>query len=160
MVVFFILCIAAVLLSSYFPGSKIVGEIITIGDKRIMMTLPLFALMPLVAFGDLIARIYDVRFTLSADGIEARVGIVSLSQSVTRIRFEDIRLIEVDQSLLERLLDVGNVLIGTAATDSIEVYMEGMVAPGEIQRMVQAERDKRQQLATTDHNNYEKAGAA
>jgi uncharacterized membrane protein YdbT with pleckstrin-like domain len=125
-----------------------------------MMTLPLFALMPLIAFGDLISRIYDVRFTLSAEGIEARVGIVSLKQTVTRIRFEDIRLIEIDQSLLERFLDVGNVLIGTAATDSIEVYMEGMVAPAEIQRMVQAERDKRQQLMATDHNNYEKAGAA
>lgn len=160
LIIFACLCIAAVVLSHFLPGTLIRGEIITIGSTKIWFTLPLFALMPLTALGDLLARIYDVRYTLSAEGIESREGIVSLSQRVTRIRFEDIRLIEVDQTLLQRFLGVGNVIIGTAATDTVEVRMRGIEAPAEIQRMVQAERDKRQQLEGSAHNTIERAGAA
>lgn len=156
-VILLLLCMAAVILSRYFPNTIIVGELITLGDTRYDLSLPLFALMPVIAFMDLIARVYDVRYILDSRGIESREGIVSFSQRISRIRFEDIRLVEFDQTLLERFLEVGDIQIGTAATGGVEIFMEGIEAPREVQAMIQAERDIRQQLEQSDHNIRETA---
>ncbi len=141
--IFFALCIAAIVLSSFFPRSIIRGELLTLGDTRMDLDLPLFALMPVVAMMDLIARVYDVRYVLDGEGLEAREGIISLSQSITRIRYEDVRLVEFDQSLMERFLDIGELQVGTAASSDIEVIMRGIACPREVQKLIQNERDRR-----------------
>lgn len=138
-----VLCVAAVVLSHYFPSSVIRGELITLGDTRFELDLPLFALMPVVALMDLIARIYDVKYLLDGEGIEARDGIISLSQKIIRLRYEDVRMVEFDQSLLERFLDIGDLQVGTAASANVEVIMKGIAAPREVQRLIQNERDRR-----------------
>jgi uncharacterized membrane protein YdbT with pleckstrin-like domain len=148
-VIFFVLCIAAVLLSRYFPRSIITGELIRWGETRIDLDLPLFALMPMVAFGDLIARVYDVRYTLDEHGIEGREGIVSLSQSIIRLRYEDIRMVEFDQSLIERALDIGDLQVGTASSAEVELIMRGIASPREVQLMIQRERERRMAAAST-----------
>lgn len=152
LILFFLLCVAAVILSIQFPASVIRGELITVGNTRIILLLPLYALLPAVSLGDLIARIYNVRYVLNRRGLEAREGIISLNQYITAIRFEDIRLIEVDQNLVGRFLNYGNVRIGTAATGEAEIVMHGVEAPREIQSLVQAERDRRQQVQDLAHN--------
>ncbi|MBN8547982.1 MAG: PH domain-containing protein [Deltaproteobacteria bacterium] len=142
-VVLFVLCIAAVALSHHFPSSTIRGELFTLGETRIDLNLPLFALMPVVALGDLLARIYDVLYVLDGQGIEAREGIISLNQRIITLRYEDVRMVEFDQSLIERFLDVGTLQVGTAASSEVELEMKGVAAPREIQQMIQSERDKR-----------------
>lgn len=154
-----LLCVAAVILSQWFPHSVIQGEVISWGDKRLDLNLPLFALMPVIALGDLIARIYDVRYTLDAEGIEARIGIISLSQRIIRLRYEDVRLVEFDQSLMERALDIGEVQIGTAASAEVEMRMYGVSSPREIQKMIQGERDKRRLTDPETEKNLERAQA-
>lgn len=148
--IFFILCVAAVFLSHYFPRSIITGELFRWGETRIDLDLPLFALMPVIAFGDLIARVYDVRYTLDQHGIEGREGIVSLSQSIIRLRYEDIRMVEFEQSLLERALDIGDLEIGTASSANVELTMRGIAAPREVQLMIQRERERRASLGNPD----------
>lgn len=160
MAIFFVLCIAAIFLSNYFPASIIRGELLTIGDTRADLNLPLFALMPLVALGDLIARVYDVRYTLDSRGIEAREGIISLSQRIIRLRYEDVRMVEFDQSLLERFLDVGDLQVGTAASSEVEMEMKGVSAPREIQQMIQNERDRRRIVEPRPETDLERAQAS
>ena len=63
------------------------------------------------------------------------------------MRYEDIRSIETDSSLLERIFDVGSVLISTASTAAVEVPFEGVAAPAEVRDMLQRERETRQRLA-------------
>lgn len=158
--VLLILCIAAVALSNYFPASVIKGELISLGDSRFDLNLPLFALMPVIAMGDLIARIYDVRYTLDARGIEAREGIISLSQRIIRLRYEDVRMVEFDQSLLERFLDVGDLQVGTAASSEVEMVMQGVAAPREIQQMIQNERDRRRIVEPKPEPDLDRAQAS
>ena len=144
--VFALLCVVSVVLSRYFPRSIIYGELITIGSTRIDLGLPLFWLCPAFALFELIFRIYNVRYEVNTRYIEARIGRLSFHQRLVRIRYEDIRGVETDQSLLERFLDIGNVNVGSAATDGMEVAMAGISAPLEVQEMIQSERDKRLKL--------------
>lgn len=111
-----------------------------------MLSLPLFWLIPLGGFFDLVYRIYNVRFELTSRFIEARTGILSLNQNITRIRYEDVRGAEIDQTILGRMLDYGDVQVGTAASAEMEVIISAISAPRELQEMILRERDRRVEL--------------
>lgn len=144
---FVLLSIASVMLSKEFPASIIRGELLQLGSSHLVLDLPLLWLLPVSALGLAIQRIYNVRYTMDANGIQTKVGIISLKQTITRIRFEDVRSVETHQSLLERLLDIGSVGVGTAAEAGIEVEMFGIAAPYAVQQLVQKERERRLKLA-------------
>lgn len=142
---FCILCVASVILSEKFPGSIITGELISIGDTTSYLSLPLFSLLPFAALVDIIVRIYNVRYTVDTRGVQARVGILSLRQRIIRVRYEDIRSVETDQTILERMFGIGRIEIATAATGDIEIEFLGIAAPSEVREMIQNERDRRQE---------------
>ena len=144
---FFVLGAASVYLTRLFPASVIRGPLFSIGGEQLFLRLPLLWFLPAAALSTALLRIYDVRYVLDGDGIEARTGIISLNQQVTRLRYEDIRSVEFKQSIWERLLDIGELEIGTAATSGVEIVLHGAACPGEVQNMILRERDRRQALA-------------
>ncbi|MCB0354925.1 MAG: PH domain-containing protein [Bdellovibrionales bacterium] len=146
---FLVLSIVSVYLSRTFPWSVIRGPLFSLFGVTVYMRLPLFWFIPAVTLGSAIIRIYDVRYVVDARGVECKTGILGLHQRVTRIRYEDIRSVEFEQTLLERFLDIGSVEVGTAATGELEIAFRGIAAPSEVQEMLQNERDKRQQAMRT-----------
>lgn len=144
---FVILSVASIYLSREFPAFTINGTLLNFGDYSLVLSLPLFWFLPAFAGLKAIYRIYNVRYAIDARGVEARVGILSTHQRITRVRFEDIRSVETEQSLMDRFFDIGMVEIGTAATGEIEICFEGIAAPTAVQEMIQAERDRRQKLS-------------
>jgi uncharacterized membrane protein YdbT with pleckstrin-like domain len=154
MMIFVVLSVISVYMTHLFPGSVIEGKIITVGDSSLLFALPLFWLMPVGAVGNIIFRIYNVRYVIDSRGIEAKVGILAMNQRITRVRFEDIRSVETEQTMLERILCIGDVEIGTAATGDIEILFQGIAAPTEVQDMIQAERDRRHMLARSNRTRH------
>ena len=144
--VFLAVSLISIILSHQFPGSIITGQVIALGDYALELSLPLFWLAPLVVLMLAIARLYDVRYQIDDMGLECRVGILSLHQHIVRIRYEDVRSVELEQTLFDRLLDTGDVYISTAANAGVEVVFSGVSAPKEVQEMIQRERDRRQKL--------------
>ena len=143
---FAIVSVVCVVLSRHFPGSVITGQVISAGDYVLELSLPLFWLAPLTVLMLAIVRLYDVRYQVDDMGIECRIGILSLHQHTVRVRYEDVRSVELEQTLLDRLLDIGDVYISTAANAGVEVVFSGVSAPSEVQEMVQRERDRRHKL--------------
>jgi len=150
LIVLALLAVASVVLSQLFPWSVLTAPIGSIGGYQVSLSLPLFWLLPLMGFFEVAFRIYNVRYLIDARGIEARIGILSLNQSITRIRFEDIRSIETHQTLLERILNVGLIEMGTAASAGVELVFRGVARPKEVQDMLQRERDVRVRLNRSD----------
>ena len=140
------LMLVSVILSRQFPGSVVSNEFSLWGDSVLRISLPLFWFVPFGTLLFTIGKIYNVRFTVDSRGIRARVGILAWNQRITRVRYEDIRSVETEQSLLERALDIGNVEVATAATGNIEIVFDGVAAPKELQEMIQIERDRRQKV--------------
>ncbi len=145
--IYLVLSGLAIVLSERFPGSIIRGNVIAFELTALELRLPVFWLLPLTACFVLIFRMYNVRYVADSRGIESVSGVLSLKQRITRVRYEDIRSIETDQTVLERMLDIGTVEVGTAATSGIELVLVGVSAPKEIRDMFQAERDKRDRIA-------------
>lgn len=139
--------VASVVLSHRFPDTVLTFEAFHYQDKSVVFTVPSLWLIPCAAFLTAFFRIYNVRYSIDSRGIEMRTGRLSLNQLITRIRFEDIRSIEAKQTLLEQLLDVGAVSMGTAATSGLEVVFSGIGSPRVIQGVIQREREARERLA-------------
>jgi uncharacterized membrane protein YdbT with pleckstrin-like domain len=154
MVIFVVLSVVSIFLTHLFPESVIEGKLLTLGSRTLMFALPLFWLLPVCGAGNIIFRIYNVRYVIDSRGIEAKVGILAMNQRITRVRFEDIRSVETEQTMLERILNIGDVEIGTAATGDIEIIFQGIAAPTEVQDMIQSERDRRHTLARTQRTRH------
>jgi membrane protein YdbS with pleckstrin-like domain len=134
----------AVWLSHLFPGSIIAGPLFDIGEKTLILKVPFFWCIPAFFGFKAIINVNDVRYLLDPTGIEAREGIFSLNQTFTRLRYEDIRSIDSRQTLLDRILGIGAVDLGTAASAGLEMSLTGISDPLAVQKMIQAERDARQ----------------
>lgn len=142
---FGLLSLACIFLSWKFPWTIVTGDLFSIGGYHVTLSLPiLFLLLPCVVLSRMILRIYDVRYSIDPRGVQAQIGIVSMNQRVIRVRYEDIRTVEVSQSVMDRLLNIGRVDISTAASTGVEIYFSGIKAPLEFQNWVQAESDGRQ----------------
>lgn len=137
---------AAYFLTIRHPGSVITGDIIKLESFQLSLTLPLYWLMPFFVLILGVARVYNVKYVIDSRGLEAKVGILSLNQRITRILYNDIRSAETDQTLLQRVLNIGDVEVGTAATAEIEIVFSGISAPQEVQNIIQRERDRALQV--------------
>ena len=157
---FFLSSIACVVFSRLFPVTIIPGTVLELASSRIDLMLPVLWLIPAGALMSLFYRIYNVRYALDDSGIESVVGRLAFRQMRTRIRYEDIRSIETDQTILERILDIGTVEMGTAASAGIEMVLEGVRSPVAIQRLVQEERDERIEAAEQDARPERKRAAS
>ena len=129
-----------------FPQTVFSGRILTIFGKDFYLSIPFLWFIPSGILGFILWQIYNVQYSLSAKGIETITGILGTNQKISRIRFEDIRSIEVIQSIPDRLLNIGEIQIGTAATSGIEIDISCVEAPHEIKKIIQIERDRRQKV--------------
>jgi uncharacterized membrane protein YdbT with pleckstrin-like domain len=159
----FALSLLSIFLSNTFPSTVMKGVLLPMGNHSLVLHLPLFWFMPAITFFSAMYNIYNVRYTISSKGVEAEIGILALQRRVTRLWFEDIRSFQTNQNLLERLLGVGNLEIGTAATGTVEVTLRGIAAPDEVQEMLQRERNirqKKQHFLENQQNNREGRSSA
>lgn len=140
---FFFLSGLSIWLTDTFRWSLIEGELFTLFGTRWTLTLPLFWFIPALTLGNSMYRIYNVRYSVDERGIEEKHGILAIRTKTTQVRYEDVRSVELEQTLLERMLHIGEVEVATAATGGTEIKIQGIAAPEEVQEMIQRERDRR-----------------
>ena len=69
-------------------------------------------------------------YTVYSDVVVARVGVIA--RSVSQVRVADIRGMSLRQSLVGRLLNYGDVVVGTAATADAEIVMRSVSSPSKV----------------------------
>lgn len=154
--VFIFASIGSVVGSYYLPFTVLPGTLLSFGPWRVDISLPLLWLGPLFLILLAIFRVYNVRYVLTSRGIDAYDWVLG-PQTVMSIRYEDIRSLETEQSIIGRMLDVGNLQIGTAAQSSVEVTFRGIASPGEVLKLIQRERDRRHQVENTSYQSQGRA---
>lgn len=147
-VAFLATSIGSVVASYFFPWLIVKGPLFSILGMKVVLHFPVQCVIPTILLGISLFRIYNVRYVLDGRGIEAYDWVLG-PQRVTSIRYEDIRSIESEQSIIGRLLDFGDLEIGTAAQSSVEVIFFGIGAPQEVLQLIQRERDRRHELESS-----------
>ena len=84
-------------------------------------------------------RRYSWAYTIDSETIESREGVIA--RRVNSIRIQDLRNINVNQSLIQRIMGVGDVEFSSAGDGGIEVVSRGVNKPLEVKAMVQRLQD-------------------
>ncbi len=146
LVTYAMLCVLSIVGSRYLTVLVIKGRLLSIGAADLYLHLPLLALVPAFVLSKILINVYDAKYIIDEMGVEAQVGLVSLSLRQPRLRYEDIRGVEPNQTIVERLLGIGSLLIGSAMTQDVEIVMEGIANPRAVQRLINGERERRLRL--------------
>ena len=78
------------------------------------------------------------RLTVTNTRITLRKGI--LSKYTNEVYHTDIRNVQIDQSLFQRILDVGTVGFSTAGQDGIEISVAGIPRPESVRDIIDTYR--------------------
>ena len=140
---FAVTAILAVQISKNVAWSVVHGQLFAIGDAKIFLSLPLAALVPLFFLVRAFAAIYDAVYLVDDSGVEARIGYASTMFRRPRLRLEDIRGVEPVQTILQRVLGIGDVLVGSAMTEGVEIVMEGVADPCGVQQLISERMEAR-----------------
>lgn len=140
---FFVLCVICIWASHTIPYLVVPGPLFSIFGTTVYLYLPVLVLLPGWMLGKILINIYDAKFIIDETGVEAQIGLVSFSLRQPRLRWEDIRGSEPQQTIWERILGIGSVLVGSAMTQDVEIVMSGVANPKAIQLLIQGERDRR-----------------
>ena len=64
-----------------------------------------------------------------------------LSRRTVDVRHKDVRLVEVSQSIFQRIFGTGNLAISSAGHGGVEIEMPGIIEPQKLKRQIDALRD-------------------
>ncbi|MBX7144184.1 MAG: PH domain-containing protein [Oligoflexia bacterium] len=128
------LTILSVYLSVLFPWSV---EHVNVGPLAI--PIPLFGLLPLIILFRLLHNLYNYRYILCDEYVLEVRGLWSLAAKSVRINYIHIRGIEIDESLVQRILGLGDVSILGVIGNQGEpcLTMKGLRNPRHVKDLIQ-----------------------
>lgn len=144
-----VICAILLALVAAYATARFPWSVQMVSVLGVSMKLPLFALVPLILGVLAIRDLYDARYIIGADHVRAIDGIISFRKNDSRVEFEHIRGIEVDRSLWGRLVNVGELRIGTAMAAEVEIIIRGVQNPS-LYRDIILTRCKRCSGSTSD----------
>ena len=83
-------------------------------------------------------KIKGTTLTVTTERTSCRRGI--LSKAITEVWHQDIRNVQLNQSFLQRILDVGKIGISSAAQSGLEISVAGIPRPDEIKQLIDQHR--------------------
>lgn len=112
--------------------------------------LRLVSLLPIGVLLDIIRVHFNDLYVFARYKVIRHKGRISFQYSVPSINYTDIRGIVVSQSFIGRILNYGDVLLGTAAYDGHELVIEGVENPYELAEIIESFRKKNQSTVSDE----------
>lgn len=130
LLLFVVLTCLGIYLTLKYPGSVQIINIAQIGDKLLRIGIPGFGLLPFLSFTYLIHITYDNKYIIGPTYVRSISGILSLHKKDLRIEFKDIRSINIERNLYERIVNVGDLQIrSVTGTEESKVVFFGINDP-------------------------------
>jgi uncharacterized membrane protein YdbT with pleckstrin-like domain len=92
------------------------------------------ALMIAIAY----LNVYATSFTVTSERVIQRKGL--LSRRVSEVEIADIRNVQVNQGIVQRIFGIGNVGISTAGQAGVEIVFSGIKRPQPVADMIREQR--------------------
>ena len=83
-------------------------------------------------------QIKGTTLTVTTERTSCRRGI--LSKAITEVWHQDIRNVQLNQTFLQRVLDVGTIGISSAGQNEVEVNVSGVPNPDKIKQLIDKHR--------------------
>ncbi|MBX7137697.1 MAG: hypothetical protein K1X83_06905 [Oligoflexia bacterium] len=123
-------CVFTVYASLHFSWATQTLTLPHLFGYEISLYVPLFGLIPLVVLGALAHRLLDRCYILSDDYILEIEGRLSWTLRTVRLRYLHIRGLELDRTIWQHLLDIGDLRVGgEISPEDTDVVMYGIYKP-------------------------------
>lgn len=96
-----------------------------------------FALVPIGIFLELARCYYNDVYVLERERIVHHAGLLSWTYHMPSISYGDIRAIQVNQGIIGRILNFGDIELSTAAQERSELLITGIHNPREFCRIIE-----------------------
>jgi uncharacterized membrane protein YdbT with pleckstrin-like domain len=106
------------------------------------IVLPLSLLVLLILLARPLVLLIDSVYTIGNHHLYAVVGRCSLKKKHIEIPYEDMRGVRFEQSMTQRLLDVGVISVWTATSESAAITMRGIAHPEAVTSMIRERIDE------------------
>lgn len=105
----------------------------------------LTVILSLVGVGLIIFAVWFVKckattLTVTQDRTRLRRGL--LSKSITEVWHQDIRNVQLDQTFLQRIFDVGSIGISSAGQGGLEIFVSGIPQPDQVKDLIDRHRQR------------------
>lgn len=107
-----------------------------INETAYTLSLPLIGILPFLILAYTAHRIFDCKYIIADSYIRELSGLASFKKKDKRLEFYNIRGIDIDRSLLNRILNVGDLKIGGSMHDEVEVVFSGIRNPSKYRDIV------------------------
>lgn len=123
--------------SILYPASVQKLTITEFDSFSLIVPIPFFALLPVVLSLLLLHRLFDAMLVVGLDHICLIEGILSFRTIDTRIDYENVRGIEIDRSLYQRIFKLGAIRIGSSMHSGVEIEMKGIKNPARLRLLIE-----------------------
>ena len=132
---------------TFYVGGVVVVAVLTaiaalVGSAGLAIVVAIVALGVMILVG--LVKRQATRYVITSERLHIRHGIFSKRTQETRI--QRVQNVNTEQSLFERIMQVGTVDFDTAGTDDSEFRFVGVASPDEVVRAV----DKAQRAAAVE----------
>lgn len=101
---------------------------------------PLTGLVPLMLVAVVLHKMYDSHYVVGPDYVRQLDGLLSLSKDDIIIELKDIRGVEIERNIYGRLVNTGDLKIGTAASDRHEITLRYIRDPSSFRDLILTQR--------------------
>ena len=98
-------------------------------DSTLPVTISLFGIIPLILLAVVAHRLWNFRYVIGQDYVRTIEGLLSISKKDMRLEFHNIRGVEIDRSLYGRIVNIGDLLVGSSMHAEIELQLRGLRDP-------------------------------
>ncbi len=97
-------------------------------------------LFGLLLVGIAYLNVYATSYTVTSERVVQRKGL--LSRRVSEVEISDIRNVQVNQGIIQRMFGIGNVGISTAGQSGVEIVFAGIRRPQPVADMIREQRKR------------------
>ena len=105
--------------------------------KTYTLSFSLLSILTVFVFLLILRNHYNQKLIVGSNFVICKSGIISINQQDVRLDFENIRGIEIDKSILDRILNLGKLKIGSSSTDQIEIIFSGLRNPNQVRALIE-----------------------
>ena len=141
--VFLLSLLAVIVLSQAFDDGLLPASWPLIGGLGVRWA----GIIPAIILLEIFRRYHDDLYVFDAERITHYEGRLSLTSSVPSLKYSDIKALTVEQNLVGRLFDYGDVLLDSSAQDGAELTVTGVRSPLQLAYLIEELRAISNQLA-------------
>lgn len=100
------------------------------------LALPLFFLLFVIFMARPVILLFDCKHEVSFHHVRSTQGICSLKKQFIEIPYEDMLGVRSSQTIMERVLDIGSIIVWTASAEVPDLIMKGIREPEKYTRLI------------------------